>query len=74
MERMQKTCGSCGGTGIFFGWKAVFNNDNTATWEETSSVCTQCNGTGWTEYAVFSIEEAEAILKHCGLTTESEEV
>jgi hypothetical protein len=42
--------------------------------QEEEVVCTQCNGTGYTEYAVFSIEEAEAILKHCGLTTESEEV
>ena len=71
---MQKTCGSCGGTGKYLGWKHVESNNQTSKWEETEVICPQCNGAGWTEYAVFSVEEAEAILKHCGLTTESEEV
>jgi DnaJ-class molecular chaperone len=71
MERRQVTCGNCGGTGRFIGWKAVESNNQMLKWDEASIVCTQCNGTGYTEYAVFSIEEAEAILKHCGLSTES---
>lgn len=37
--------------------------------EET--ICETCNGRGYTEYATFTLEEANAILKHCGLTTES---
>jgi hypothetical protein len=71
MERRQVTCGHCGGTGRFLGWKYVESNNQIRKWEDTLIVCTQCNGTGYTEYAVFSIEEAEAILKHCGLSTES---
>jgi hypothetical protein len=34
-------------------------------------VCPNCNGVGYTEYPVFSVEEAKAILKYCGLSTES---
>jgi hypothetical protein len=34
-------------------------------------VCQNCNGVGYTEYPVFSVEEAKAILKYCGLSTES---
>ena len=70
MERMQKTCGNCGGTGGFPGWRYVESNDGTGKWEDSFHVCEQCNGTGETEYVVFSVEEAEAILKHCGLFTE----
>ena len=33
--------------------------------------CGNCGGKGWREYAVFTVDEARAILKHCGLSTES---
>ena len=32
--------------------------------------CEQCGGAGYVEYVAFSIEEAEVIMKHCGLTWE----
>jgi hypothetical protein len=71
MERMQRICGNCGGMGSFLGWKHVESNNPIVMLEDAQIVCTQCNGTGYTEYAVFSVEEAEAILKHCGLIVES---
>ena len=74
MERRQVTCSNCFGRRRHLVWNIVNLDDKTSTMQEEEVVCTQCNGTGYTEYAVFSIEEAEAILKHCGLTTESEEV
>lgn len=67
MKRMQVTCGNCAGIGHTVEWRVV--GDGIAQGEDV--VCESCDGKGWTEYAVFSVEEAEAILKHCGLTTES---
>lgn len=73
MERKQVTCGNCGGTGYI----NIYENVSGTTSGTISlrikeaTVCNNCNGKGYTEYAVFSIEEAEAILKHCGLSTES---
>lgn len=66
MKRMQVTCGNCAGVGYTVRWNVV--GDGVAQSEEIK--CENCDGKGWTEYAVFSIEEAEAILKHCGLDKE----
>ena len=73
MERRQVTCSVCGGLGKITNWKAVFETKNSeiCTMQSKDVVCGNCNGLGWKEYAVFSVEEAEAILKHCGLPTES---
>ena len=71
MKRMQVTCSKCGGTGYFHAWKEVATDGITTTMEREEFLCQSCNGSGYTEYAVFSVEEAETILKHCGLTSES---
>lgn len=67
MERMLTTCGNCGGVGHTMIHEII--SDCFAQSKEV--VCKNCNGTGWAEYAVFSIEEAQAILKHCGLDAEN---
>ena len=74
MERRHVTCANCFGTGKTTVWKLVYLDDKSNTMQKEENFCTQCNGKGYTEHAVFSVEEAEAILKHCGLTTESEVV
>lgn len=73
MNINQITCGNCGGTGHVTLWKLFSTDEKTGigTMKKEEAVCGNCNGKGWTEYAVFSVEEAKAILKHCGLTTES---
>lgn len=71
MNVMQVLCGSCAGTGKQINWKIVDMSDNMGTMEKEEVVCGACNGEGYTEYATFTLEEANAILKHCGLTTES---
>lgn len=73
MNINQITCGNCGGTGRAINWKVVSEDTKTGigTMQSEKVVCPCCNGKGWTEYAVFSVEEAKAILKHCGLSTES---
>lgn len=70
MDVMQVFCGSCAGTGKQINWKVVDINDNMGTMVE-EVVCGACNGKGCTEYTTFTLEEAKAILKHCGLSTES---
>ena len=71
MNVMQVLCGNCAGVGKQINWKVVDINDNMGTMEKEEVVCKECNGKGYTEYATFTLEEAKAILKHCGLTTES---
>ena len=71
MNVMQVLCGSCAGMGKQINWKIVDMSDNIGTMEKEEVVCGACNGKGYAEYATFTLEEANAILKHCGLTTES---
>ena len=68
---MQVTCGSCAGMGKQINWEVVDFNDNMGTMKKEEVTCGACNGTGYIEYAIFTLEEAKAILKYCGLTTES---
>ena len=72
MNINQITCGNCGGRGSTIVWETTFANDTTSisTMHSELVKCESCNGHGWVEYAVFSVEEARAILKHCGLNTE----
>jgi hypothetical protein len=73
MNINQITCGNCGGSGRIVVWKIVSTDEETGigTMQKEENVCQSCNGKGCTEYAIFSVDEAKAILKHCGLTTES---
>ena len=73
MNINQITCDNCGGIGHITVWKVASTDEKTGigTMKSEEVVCESCNGKGWAEYAVFSVEEAKAILKHCGLSTES---
>lgn len=70
MNRMNVTCGKCAGMGRLRYYKVVSEHDGVCGAVADETVCDTCGGKGYTEYAVFSIEEAEAILKHCGLSVE----
>lgn len=70
MNVRRVICDNCSGIGKRTIWKVVDVNDHTGTAKTEKIVCRECNGKGYTEYATFTIEEAEAILKHCGLSTE----
>jgi hypothetical protein len=70
---MTENCGNCGGIGKQIILKVVDSNDSVIEARTEEVVCKACNGKGYTEYAVFSIEEAEVILKHCGLSAEREQ-
>lgn len=66
MKKMRPVCCDCAG----LGYKTVLKiiGDGLAQGEEIK--CESCDGKGWTEHAVFSPEEAEVILKLCGLDKE----
>lgn len=69
MQRAQQTCGNCGGRGV----QTVWVVDNTPpvngcrTTHAEDVTCTNCAGSGYLEYARFTVEEAEAILEYCGI-------
>lgn len=73
MKRMIENCWNCSGMGHTTKWKAVVEDESTGTgtMQREDTVCESCGGKGYKEYAVFSIEEAQVILKHCGLTAKS---
>ena len=73
MNINQITCGNCGGVGHTVVWKIVSTDEETGigTMQSEQVVCESCGRKGWIEYATFSVDEAKAILKHCGLSTES---
>ena len=70
MRTIQQTCGSCAGIGKVVNWKITSNQgSNYGTAEKIEEECPLCGGKGYTECAVFTVEEAQAILKHCGIIT-----
>ena len=71
MNIVKVTCGTCAGIGKKINWKIITMENNIGTAEKEEVVCEVCGGKGYTEYANFTLEEAKAILKHCGLSTES---
>ena len=73
MRQKQTTCHTCSGTGRKIYWKVIHEDEQKGTGmaQKEEVVCDACDGKGWVEYAVFSVEEAETILKHCGLSTEN---
>ena len=69
MEVINVLCGKCSGLG--YTKQKIIPNDDGMTVKIEKDICDECNGAGHIEYAIFSVEEAKAILKYCGLTTES---
>ena len=73
MIKVNQTCGTCGGTGIIHNWiveKEPVNHEYGIGKLEKVK-CSACDGKGYLEYAMFTLEEAEQIMKVCGLSTES---
>ena len=66
MHTMYVTCHVCCGLGKHRSWFPISED----RLEPKDVVCDACDGKGYTEHAVFSVEEAHAILKYCGLSKE----
>ena len=71
MKTMHLTCDNCAGLGYLNEYHEVSRIGETVTMERKEVICEKCSGKGYLEYAIFSMDEAKAILKHCGLSTES---
>ena len=69
MERMREICRNCAGTG--YPNQCIKPSEDGTLRPFKGEACEACDGKGYHEYAVFSVDEAKAIMKHCGLTTES---
>lgn len=69
MNVMKVGCDKCDGFGYVS--RFIVPDDNVHIACRNTEICDKCGGKGYAEYAVFSIEESKAILKHCGLSTES---
>lgn len=67
MQKFNVLCGKCTGMG-YTNQRIAYTGDGLFKIEKDT--CEECGGKGHTEYAIFSIEEAEAILKYCGLNKE----
>ena len=67
METIRQICGTCAGMGKVGNWKIA--NKTKGIYKKNEEECCTCGGKGYTEYAVFTVEEAQAILKHCGIIT-----
>lgn len=70
MERINVACKKCSGFG--YTRQNFVASDDGVTLKMERDTCEECNGLGYIEHVIFSVEEANAILKHCGLTTEEE--
>ena len=74
MKRMRETCGNCRGLGeeTYYKIDEPIEDMNCKSVHLVREKCTRCGGKGYVEeYVMFTIEEAQAILKYCGLSTES---
>ena len=60
-------CPACSGTGKTQQWVAAeINSDGTGTCKIEECICGNCSGKGYTEYPVFTVEEAIKIAEHLG--------
>ena len=69
MNTIQQICGTCGGRGFLDIWEVTDKKD--ANGYDIAigrrEQCHACNGKCYAEYAAFTVEEAQAILEHCGI-------
>lgn len=67
MDVIKERCKVCDGFGKQTNWKNIPLDEILGTLEQVEVECEACKGKGYIEYAVFSREEATAILEYCNL-------
>ena len=67
MDVIKERCKVCDGFGKQTNWKNIPLDEILGTLEKVEVECEACKGKGYIEYAVFSREEATAILEYCNL-------
>lgn len=74
MKRIQEFCENCHGLGevTYYKLDEPIGDTGCGTAHAVREECARCGGKGYIEqYVMFTVEEAQVILKHCGLSTES---
>ena len=74
MKRIREFCGECRGLGrvTYYKIDEPISDTGCGTAHAVTEERDRCGGKGYTEkYVMFTVEEAQVILKHCGLITES---
>lgn len=66
MNKITNGCSYCAGLG-YTEQRFIPCNDGSNKFYTEQKICPHCNGTGKQEFALFTIEEANAILEFCGL-------
>ena len=69
MNIIRQMCGNCAGTGEITQYITTTLKHGGIVMPFDKEECYACGGKGYTEYAMFTMEEAQAILKHCGIIT-----
>ena len=71
MKTILQPCSACGGTGFLEIWEVTSEKDANGYCIAVNrrQKCGTCGGKCYTEHAEFTVEEAQAILKHCGIIT-----
>lgn len=71
MKTILQPCSACGGTGFLEIWEVTGEKDANGYCIAANrrQKCGTCGGKCYTEHAEFTVEEAQAILKHCGIIT-----
>lgn len=65
MERIREMCKHCAGTG--YPNQIIKPSEDGTLRAFKGEPCEKCDGKGYYEYALFTVEEAKAIMAHCGL-------
>ena len=73
IKKLMK-CPYCNGVGEVVKWEPIEPVENDGRMvnclKRVDDTCEHCKGIGYVDYVMFTIEEAEAIMKHCGLHIE----
>lgn len=69
MKTIRELCDNCAGTGEITQYITTTPKYGGIAKPFGKEECYACSGKGYTEYAMFTVEEAQAILKHCGIIT-----
>lgn len=72
MKTILQPCSACGGTGFLEIWEVTGEKDANGydIAIKRHEKCRTCGGKCYTEHAEFTVEEAQAILKHCGIAVQ----
>ena len=67
MKIINNKCENCEGKGKLYEWGRINGRPDLPT-KVFTGACEECGGQGYVPFVLFTLDEAKAILKHCGIT------